>query len=457
MSLMKKATPLHEFIKYSTLSVLGMIAISCYILADTFFVAQGLGTNGLAALNLAIPAYNFIHGTGLMLGMGGATKFSIYKSQNDHKSADVLYTNTLYLGAICSVLFMAVGLFLSGQLATLLGADSAVFDMTNTYLKVLLLFSPAFILNDILLCFVRNDGGPRLSMIATVAGSLTNIVLDYVFIFPCGMGIFGAVLATGVSPTLGVLMMLPHALKKSAGFHPVKTGLRAEHMKTDFSLGFPSLLGQVSSGIVMIVFNTIILRLTGNTGVAAYGVVANISLVVTSVYTGIAQGMQPLVSRAYGEQKPKDAHRFLRYSMILMLILSAVIYLVILIWANPIARIFNSENDMALQQIAVDGLKLYFTSVAFVGFNIVLSMYFTSVERALPAHILSLLRGFILIIPLAFLLAAIWKMTGVWLAFPLTELLVALLGAGLYVFYQRRQNRRTFQMSYRVANQDLGD
>lgn len=427
--------------KYASLSVFGMIAISCYILADTFFVARGLGTNGLAALNLAIPAYNFIHGTGLMLGMGGATKFSIYKSQNDHKSADAIYTNTLYLGVISSVLFMAVGLFLSGQLATLLGADSAVFDMTNTYLKVLLLFSPAFIFNDILLCFVRNDGGPRLSMIATVAGSLTNVVMDYIFIFPCGMGIFGAVLATGISPVLGILIMLPHALKKTVGFHPIKTGLRAEHVKTNFSLGFPSLLGQVSSGIVMIVFNAIILRLTGNTGVAAYGVVANISLVVTSVYTGIAQGMQPLVSRAYGEQKPKDVHRFLRYSMIFMLILSAVIYLVIFIWADPIARIFNSENDAALQQIAVDGLKLYFTSVVFVGFNIILSMYFTSVEKAIPAQIISLLRGFILIIPIAFLLAALWEMTGVWLAFPLTELLVALLGVVLMLFYEKPRKK----------------
>lgn len=431
--------------KYTALSVFGMIAISCYILADTFFVARGLGTNGLAALNLAIPAYNFIHGTGLMLGMGGATKFSIYKSQNDHKNADAIYTNTLYLGVIFSVLFMAVGLFLSGQLATLLGADSAVFDMTNTYLKVLLLFSPAFIFNDILLCFVRNDGGPRLSMIATVAGSLTNIVLDYIFIFPCGMGIFGAVLATGVSPVLGILIMLPHTLKKTAGFHPVKTGIRAEYVKTDFSLGFPSLLGQVSSGIVMIVFNAIILRLTGNTGVAAYGVIANISLVVTSVYTGIAQGMQPLVSRSYGEQKMKNAHRFLRYSMIFMLILSAVFYLVILLWADPIARIFNSENDAALQQIAVDGLKLYFTSVVFVGFNIILSMYFTSVEKAIPAQVISLLRGFILIIPIAFLLTALWEMTGVWLAFPLTELLVALLGVGLMLFYEKPHKKERQQ------------
>ena len=266
---MTAAKPLHDFMKYASLSVMAMIAMSCYILADTFFVSQGLGTRGLAALNLAIPAYNFIHGTGLMLGMGGATRFSILKSQDADREANRMYTVTLYLSLIFSVLFVLTGLFLSGGLARLLGADPAVFDMTNTYLKVLLLFSPAFILNDVLLCFVRNDGNPQLAMAATITGSLSNIVLDYVFIFPCGMGIFGAVFATGLAPVIGILVMAPHWLKRDKGFHIISTGLPARAAGITLSLGFPSLLAQLSSGIVMIVFNTIILGLLGNTGVAA--------------------------------------------------------------------------------------------------------------------------------------------------------------------------------------------
>ena len=278
---MENARPFQEFARYSSLSVLGMIAISCYILADTFFVSRSLGTNGLAALNLAIPAYNFIHGTGLMLGMGGATRFSICKSRGDDHIANIIFTNTLYLTAIFSAVFLAAGLFFSAPLAIMLGADGAVFDMTATYLQVLLLFSPAFILNDVLLCFVRNDGNPQLAMLATVGSSLSNVVLDYVFMFPFRMGIFGAVLATGMSPVIGVVIMAPHWAKKSKGFHIVKTGFHGESVRFHFSLGFPSLLGQLSSGVVMIIFNSIILQLEGNTGVAAYGVIANISLVVT--------------------------------------------------------------------------------------------------------------------------------------------------------------------------------
>lgn len=417
---------------------MGMIAISCYILADTFFVARGLGTNGLASLNLAIPTYDFIHGTGLMLGMGGATRFSILKSQNNQKGADTIFTNTVYLGIFFSVIFMLGGLFFSGSLARLLGADQNTFEMTNTYLRVMMLFSPAFIFNDIILCFVRNDGNPRLSMIATVCGSLFNVVFDYIFIFPCNMGMLGAVLATGFSPVVGLTIMSPHWLGKKKGFHFRKLVPDADSIRTNISLGFPSLLSQISAAIVMIVFNMLILGLEGNTGVAAYGVIANISLVVLSFYTGIAQGIQPLVSHSYGRKKTDGIRQFLRYAMISMVILSAVMYLILFVFADPIASAFNSEHNAKLQEIAITGLKLYFTSLVFAGFNIILSMYFTSVEKALPAQIISLLRGLILIIPIAFLFANLWDMTGVWMSFPATELVTALVGAVLYFIYKNR-------------------
>lgn len=152
-------------------------------------------------------------------------------------------------------------------------------------------------------------------------------------------------------------------------------------IRMNLSLGFPSLLAQISSAIVMIVFNMIILRLEGNTGVAAYGIIANLSLVVLSFYTGISQGIQPLVSDAYGKLEQKRIVQFLRYAMGSMLVLSAAIYLILFVFADPIASAFNSENNATLHTIAVTGLRLYFTSLVFAGFNIILSMYFTSVEK----------------------------------------------------------------------------
>lgn len=428
-----------DFAHYTILSVLGTLGVSCYILADTFFVSKGLGANGLTALNLAIPVYNFIHGTGLMLGMGGATKFSVCKSQGRSEEVNRIYTHTIGLALVFSVIFVMTGIAFSNQLALFLGADEAVIDMTNVYLRWLLFFAPAFILNDVLLCFVRNDGSPQLSMTAMLIGSFSNIVLDYIFIFPMNMGIFGAVFATGLSPVISMIMMLPHWAGRKNTFHFIKTKIKKEIVMQELSLGFPSFVAQLSSGIVMITFNAIILKLEGNTGVAAYGVVANISLVIVAVYTGIAQGIQPLVSSFYGAGNNRQANTVLRYAMTTMLSVSVVVYLLIFVFAQPVTSVFNSENNMQLQQIAVSGLKLYFISTPFVGYNMILATFFTSVEKALPAHILTVLRGLVLIIPMAFFLSGVWKMTGVWLAYPVTEFLTAV--PGFVIYRQNIQNK----------------
>lgn len=437
---MNQTKDLKEFIKYAALNVMGMTGLSCYILADTFFISKGLGANGLTALNLAIPVYSLIHGSGLMLGMGGATKYSILKSQKNWGQTNKIFTNTVYLAGILAIAFLLTGIFLTRVLTAFLGADQEVFGMTATYLRVILLFAPAFFMNDILICFVRNDGDPKLAMLAMLGGSLSNVLLDYLFIFPLKLGIFGAVFATGLAPLISIMILSVYFLKKRNQFHLIREKLHPETEKTIVKLGIPSLIGEVSSGVVILVFNSIILKLQGNTGVAAYGVIANLSLVVMAVYTGIAQGMQPLISKAWGRYEIRTCKRILSYAMITMAAVSIVVYAVIFFLADPIAGIFNSENNRLLQEIAVTGLKLYFTAAVFAGFNLIISIYFTSVELALPAQLISILRGVVLIVPMAFLLSGLFGMSGVWLAFPAAELLTAVTGFFLYCS-KRKQYR----------------
>jgi len=417
-----------EFTRYVTLSILGQLGISCYIIADTYFISKGLGADGLTALNLAIPIYNFIFGCGLMFGIGGATKFSISKSMGHKKDGNIIYSHTVLMTVAVAVLFVVSGLFGAENLAKLLGADVVTLEMTTTYLRWILIFTPAFMMNEVLQCFVRNDDSPNLVMFAMLAGSFANIVLDYVFIFPMKMGILGAVLATGSAPLFSVLIMLPHWLKKKNTFHFVKCGFKTKDSVQVVSLGFPSLLAQVSGGVVMIIFNMLILGLEGNVGVAAYGVIANIAIVVMSLYTGLAQGMQPLLSSYYGADDKKNIRKIMKYGQISMAAISILIYGVLFVFASQVTAVFNSEGNDVLQKIAETGLKLYFTSNLFVGFNTVVATFFTSVERALPAHILSLLRGLVLIIPLAFVMSAVWGMNGIWLCFPITEAVTAILG-----------------------------
>lgn len=427
-----------EFARYASLNVLGMLGLSCYILADTFFVAQGLGTDGLAALNLAIPVYSLIHGTGLMIGMGGGTLYAIHSGKED-PAANRIFTHAVCLAAGFAVCFMLIGLFGTEAITSLFGAREAIGEMTSTYLRMILLFSPAFLLNNVLICFVRNDGAPQLSMAAMLGGSLSNVVLDWVFIFPCGMGIFGAVLATCLAPLISMLILSLHVLRKHHRFGLIRCRPCRNYLGGILASGLPSWITEVSSGVVMMTFNAILLRLEGSVGVAAYGVVANLSLVVIAVYTGVAQGMQPLVSRCCGAQDIAGMRTILRYALSTVLVLSVVIYAGIWLGAAPIAGLFNSEGDPLLQTIAQEGLRLYFMACPFVGWNIVMAMYFTSAADPRPAHLLSLLRGFVLILPLTFLLAWIGQVRGVWCAFPVTELLVAVAGLVIYALRQSRK------------------
>lgn len=438
-----KKNPVSLYFKYVSLNVLGMAALSCYILADTFFVSRGLGADGLTALNLAIPVYNLVNGTGLMLGVGGGAKYAVSKSRGDSNAQNRVFTNTLFCAAAFSAVFLAAGIFFSKSITAALGADNAVFDMTNTYLKVILLFSPAFILNNIFVAFIRNDGDPKLSMAGMITGSLSNVLLDYIFIFPLDMGIFGAVFATGLSPVISMCVLSMHKIKRKNDFHIVKTPPAPKLGGNICALGIPSLVSELSSGIVIIVFNTIILNIAGNTGVAAYGVVTNISLVVIAVYTGAAQGMQPLVSEAHGRGDGKSELKFFKYAVITVFVICAVIYPVVFFFSEQIAAVFNSENNDRLQQIAAQGLKLYFTGALFAGFNIVAAMFFTARETPLPAHIISILRGLVLIVPAAFILAQLFGITGVWLSFTASEAVCAVCAVVLLTVFTNKKKTKT--------------
>lgn len=426
-----KENTLQEFGKYVSQSVLSQLGVSCYILADTYFISKGVGADGLTALNLAIPVFSVMNGCGFMLGIGSGTKYGIMKGTGNEKRGDVLFTSSLCVVTVLAVIFMLIGLLAADPITVLVGANAEVYDMTRTYLQVILLFSPMFMINNLLGAMIRNDGNTSLAMTAMLSGCLFNIVFDYIFVFPMGLGLFGAVLATAVAPIISILILLQHFMKKKNQFRLIRVRPDVRLVASAAGLGVPSLVTEVSSGLVIAVFNLLILGLAGNVGVAAYGVVANISIVVIAIYNGIAQGVQPLLSREYGRSQEKNVHRFLSWAMMLTVILAMVIYVGIYWNADVIAMIFNSGRDMDLQRIAVEGLKIYFTACPFVGANILLAIYFAATDQAAPAQMISLLRGLIVIIPLAFIMANVAGLTGVWMTFPLTELVVCVVAYGL--------------------------
>ena len=415
------------FLKYVSANVLGMIGYSCYILADTFFIARGIGADALAALNLVLPAYSLMNGTGLMIGMGAASRYTISSTKPEGTLHRTIFTQALYLAAFAAVIFSSGGIFLPDRIAAVLGANADTIGYATDYIRILLIFSPLFLGNNLLLSFVRNDGAPRLSMTGMIVGSLTNIVLDYVFIYPLGMGMTGAALATATAPVISMLIMSVHFIKKRNHFRPVLTRLSLVRWGDICTLGVSSLVTELSSGVVIIVFNYLILGLNGNTGVAAYGILANIALVLVSIYTGIGQGVQPIVSRYTGKDGEEQRRSLRRYALITSLSFALLSYLLIAVFAVPLAELFNREHDPLLTDIASNGMRIYFVSLFFSGINIVAAAFLSSADRPKQAFVVSILRGFVLIIPVAWILSVLFGLTGIWMAVPVTEAIVCAL------------------------------
>ena len=420
---MQTAVSPGEFRRYAAPGVLGMIGISCYILADTFFVAKGTGSLGLAALNIAIPAYNLMNGLGLMVGVGGATHYSLCRAQGDAAEADRTFMHTLLLGLCIALVFVLTGTFGVVPLSRLLGANAETLDMTAGYLRLLLCFAPFFVTNNIMIAFVRNDGEPGRAMAGMIAGSLFNIVFDWVFIFPCGLGMFGAALATGASPLVSLLVLSGHLRRPSRGFHLRRERLRPRLLPRICAPGLSSLVSELASGITLLLINLVLLRIAGNTAVAAYGVIANLALVESAIFTGLSTGVQPLISRS----AEADRRRLLRWTVTTALVISALMYVLVFVFASPITAVFNSEHDPALAACAVPGLRIYFAGFLAACINIIAAAYFSAAGQASRGFIISLVRSIIAIPPVLFALSALLGVTGVWLTFPAVEALACVL------------------------------
>lgn len=427
-------------LRYISLNVVSMIGLSLYILADTFFVANGVGSNGIVALNIALPAYSFVNGVGLLLGMGAATRFSIAIGEGQQERGSRIFTQAAGLGACATAVFTLIGICFSQPIVELLGASGEIIPLAKEYLQTTLCFSGAFIFNDLLICFVRNDKKPHLSTAAMLTASMSNILLDYIFVFPLGMGMFGAAFATGIAPLLSLCVLSTHFFKKHNHFRLVRCHPRWGEIRPLLLAGVPSFVNEFSSGVVLLLFNKIILALAGNTGVGAYGIITNIALVFLALFNGIGQGIQPLASLCYGAGEHKKIRQILRYGWGIAVVFGSLFYLSGLLFPEQMTAAFNKDGGMELTRIAVDGIRIYFIAFFMMGLNIVSASLFACVAQPRQAALLSVLRGFGAVIPLVLLLSSLFGLTGVWMTIPAAEALTLLLNFCFLAFYFRRKN-----------------
>ncbi len=426
------------FFKYVSLNVLSMLGLSLYILADTFFVANGVGSNGLVSLNLVLPIYSFINGIGLLLGIGGATRFSIAIGKGRVEKYSQIFMQVIYIALGIGLVLTFIGVFFSKDIVRLLGASEDILPLANTYLKTIMCFSLPFIVNNILVCFVRNDSSPKLAMMAMMTASISNIILDYVFVFPLKMGMFGAAFATGLAPIFSMCVLSIHFMKRKNSFKFIKASILKIELKLIISSGIPSFITEFSSGIIMLIFNMVILNIVGNIGVGAYGIISNIALVCVALFTGIGQGIQPLISVFYGAGKIKDIKKVFYCACAVSIILGVFFYILGVLYPENIVSIFNKDGNIQLTEIAVQGIHIYFIAFLIMGLNIVSTSLFACVSKPKQAFTLSILRGFGAILPVVLILPKFYGMNGVWFTVPISEAITLILGLAFLILYFKK-------------------
>lgn len=420
-----------QFGQYVIPSMIAMVGSSCYVLVDTLFIAH-INDNALAALNIVLPIYSLLIAFGSFVAVGASTYYSILKAQNKMHEGSIYYTTAIVIGMAVSIATAIILMANKYTVAKFLGANDETLSMCIDYMNAYVPLSPFIVLQHLVTSFIRNDGDPKRASMAGFAGSMFNFVFDYFFIFTLNLGMFGAALATGLAPVVGLCVCAPYYLKKKNQFHLIRCKFELNVMKKIGSLGLPTLIQGVSSGIVTLVFNRQLLAIGGNMAVTAYGIIVNVSVVIQYLMSGVAEGVQPLVSSSYGGGLYEDIRTYSKYSIRTVIGIASVGMAAVLLAGNGIISVFDPSNNPALRAMTLVGMIIYFIGLYPNGLNTFLAIFFTSVESPGPSTLISILKTGIVIAPLVLILPIAFGLNGVWLSFLLSELLIETVG---FVFF----------------------
>ncbi|MDC2865727.1 MATE family efflux transporter [Bacillus sp. BP-3] len=412
------------FISYLIPAVLGMVLMSVNIMIDAVMVSRGVGANGLAGVNVAVPAFSIFFSISLWIGMGGATLYSIALGENKIERARSIFTQSMTVAVAIVAMLMIVCLWKIEDIAYLFGANDVILPYSLDYLHVLFTFGVIYVLENILSTFIRNDGNPNLAMTGLIVTALLNIVFNYIFIFILGWGVTGSASATILSAAIGFLVLLSHFFRKNSILKWTKLHLEWETVKQIMIIGFPSFTTEATVAIVTIGFNVTFIQYAGEQGVASYAIVNSIHAMTLLLFFGVGAALQPIASFHYGANLTERLKQGLQLAVKTAVVLGIIATLIGLFFGKNLIGLFNVQSKELLNMTVI-GISLFFTQYVFLGYNIVYGEYFQSVRQTKKSVFIILSRGLLLIIPLLWMMPKLFGVHGIWLVMPVAELLTA--------------------------------
>ena len=405
-----------QFFKFVIPSVVSMLVFNLYTMVDGIYVARFVGEHALSAVNISMPYVNFIFAFSILFSVGTSTVVAIFRGENNMKSANETFTrNTIFL-TVCALIITLLALVFQNELALFLGASEVTLPYVHDYLGVLIWFTFFFIVSYSMEVLVKTDGFPKLATAAVSVGAVTNIVMDYVLVVHVGMGIRGAAIATGLSQVLTFTVFTIHFLGKRGTIHWCKTTMDLSVYKRIIPIGTADFITELSAGTIIFLFNHAILKHIGDNGVVTYTVITYIYNIVMMTFTGISQGMQPLVSFYRGRREENTCRLFLRYALYSTFAMSMLALSICLFMTPALVSIFIDASRAELFTYTVHAFRIYSLCYLVIGYNIVCSGYFAAVEKSGYSFAISLLRGFVLIAASIWIMGELFQGEGIWYA-----------------------------------------
>ena len=420
-----------QFFKYLVPSVTAMWIFSLYTMIDGIFVSRGVGETALAAVNIAMPFVNFIFAISMLFSTGASTIISIYIGKSNIKKANEIFSFNLFCMLTISLLITLLCLLNIDRISLFLGATENTFDLVKDYLKIIISFNGFFIISYCLEVLTKADGYPYLAIVGMIISALTNIILDFLFVIILDFWIKGAAYATIISQGVSFIFFLSHFMSKKSKLTLTKFEFKVKYLKRILSIGFPDAITELTSGIVILLFNQTILRYIGESGIVTYSIICYVGTLVIMTMIAITQGMQPLCSYYYGKEEFKTIKKLIKMGLKAVSISSIAIFIICIVFAKEIVYIFIKDSSSPLFTYSISAFRLFSSSFLVLGFNVLVSGYFASIEEAFKATIISISRGLIFISLALFSLSFYFGDTGIWIATLISELICLLLSSYL--------------------------
>lgn len=425
-------------------TLLGMLALCAVTATDGIFVGRGVGSDGLAAVNICISPTMVLMGISLMLGVGASVVSSIHMANYNIKAARLNITQALLIATMIIMLFLCITLVSPSTTGRILGSSESLMPLVIEYMPWIFVACLFQAWAAIGLFIVRLDGSPQYAMWCNVIPGLLNVILDYICIFPLHMRVKGAAIATCISCAAGGFMVIVYLGKFAETLRLIKIKLSRKSIALTMrnigyqcKIGISALLGEATMGMLMLMGNLMFMKYMGDNGVGAFSIACYYCPFAFMIGNAIAQSAQPIISYNYGLGYKKRVVATEKLAILSAIGCGMIVTAAFIFFPKALTGLFL-DGDNPSAQIAVKGFPLFSVAFIFFIFNLTAIGYFQSVEKVISSIVFALLRGLIFLVPAFLLMPEIFGNDGIWLALFVSESLTSL---SIIIFYLRNKHK----------------